>query len=288
MIPHLRDSIVLHVERPLLSLCHLEQPLDFGALDEQPVFCLFTMVSPTVHAHLYMLLRLSFALRDPQFQQAICQQVASEAPFSELRRNDASLRRLPSPVPGESADLVMSLFLTASGILFLQWTGRTGDGAQHAVAELAWNGQRGARRGKGVAAIGVESFMQPVLGGVGRPHDDFSFWWSSRSPRWRRFAAPEGRSQVIFLVEPLSFCYKRRVKAKIIVMPKKTVLDPQGKTVKRALESLGFDGIRDVRIGKFIEVELEGGDLTDLKRKMEHACHKLLSNPVIEEYHIEM
>jgi phosphoribosylformylglycinamidine synthase len=74
------------------------------------------------------------------------------------------------------------------------------------------------------------------------------------------------------------------MKAKITVMPKKTVLDPQGKTVLHALESLGFKGIREVRIGKFIEVELKGGNKAALKKKMDDACHKLLSNPVIEDY----
>ena len=78
------------------------------------------------------------------------------------------------------------------------------------------------------------------------------------------------------------------MKAKIIVMPKRTVLDPQGATVKRALESLGFDGIRDVRMGKFIEVELEGKNAAALKKKIDEACHKLLSNPVIEEYTFEI
>ena len=78
------------------------------------------------------------------------------------------------------------------------------------------------------------------------------------------------------------------MKAKIIVMPKRTVLDPQGATVKRALESLGFGGIRDVRMGKFIEVELEGKNSADLKKKIDEACHKLLSNPVIEEYTFEI
>ena len=71
-------------------------------------------------------------------------------------------------------------------------------------------------------------------------------------------------------------------------MPKRTVLDPQGATVKRALESLGFDGIRDVRMGKFIEVELEGKNAAALKKKIDEACHKLLSNPVIEEYTFEI
>jgi len=76
------------------------------------------------------------------------------------------------------------------------------------------------------------------------------------------------------------------MKAKIIVMPKKTVLDPQGKTVKHALESMSFKGIKDVRIGKFIEVELAGRNKAALKKKLDDACHRLLSNPVIEDYEI--
>jgi phosphoribosylformylglycinamidine synthase PurS subunit len=76
------------------------------------------------------------------------------------------------------------------------------------------------------------------------------------------------------------------MKAKIIVMPKRTVLDPQGKTVKNALESMGFKGIKDVRVGKFIEVELTGGNQAALKKKMDQACQDLLSNPVIEEYSV--
>lgn len=74
------------------------------------------------------------------------------------------------------------------------------------------------------------------------------------------------------------------MKAKITVMPKKSVLDPQGKTVLHALESLGFKGIQEVRVGKFIEVELKGGNKAALKKKMDAACHQLLSNPVIEDY----
>ena len=76
----------------------------------------------------------------------------------------------------------------------------------------------------------------------------------------------------------------RPMKAKIIVMPKKTVLDPQGKTVKHALESMRFRGIKEVRVGKFIEVELAGGNKAALQKKIDEACHKLLSNPVIEDY----
>ena len=78
------------------------------------------------------------------------------------------------------------------------------------------------------------------------------------------------------------------MKARIIVMPKKTVLDPQGKTVKHALESMSFTGIKGVRVGKFMEIELEGGSKAELQKKIDEACHKLLSNPVIEEYTFEI
>jgi phosphoribosylformylglycinamidine synthase len=78
------------------------------------------------------------------------------------------------------------------------------------------------------------------------------------------------------------------MKAKIIVMPKRTVLDPQGVTVKHALQSMNFTGIKDVRVGKFMEIELEGGDAAELQQKIDEACHKLLSNPVIEEYRFEI
>ena len=78
------------------------------------------------------------------------------------------------------------------------------------------------------------------------------------------------------------------MKASIIVMPKRTVLDPQGKAVKHALDSMNFTGIKDVRVGKFMEIELEGGNKAELQKKIDEACHKLLSNPVIEEYTFEI
>jgi phosphoribosylformylglycinamidine synthase subunit PurS len=74
------------------------------------------------------------------------------------------------------------------------------------------------------------------------------------------------------------------MKAKIIVMPKRAVLDPQGKTVKHALETLNFKGVKEVRIGKYIEVVLAGRNKAALKKKIDAACHQLLSNPVIEDY----
>ena len=78
------------------------------------------------------------------------------------------------------------------------------------------------------------------------------------------------------------------MKVRIIVMPKKTVLDPQGQTVKHALESMSFSGIKDVRVGKFMEIEIEAGTEDEVRKQIDEACHKLLSNPVIEEYNFEI
>jgi len=77
-IPHVRNPIVLSVKQPAVCLCFLERPVEFGALDGQPVQTLFTLVSPTVRAHLYLLSRLAFALRDPEFKNMVSRQATRE------------------------------------------------------------------------------------------------------------------------------------------------------------------------------------------------------------------
>lgn len=79
------------------------------------------------------------------------------------------------------------------------------------------------------------------------------------------------------------------MKAKIIVMPKKSVLDPQGATVKSALDHMNFSGIQSVRVGKFIEIEVaDSAGKEEARKKLDEACHRLLSNPVIEDYRLEI
>ncbi|MGC8743078.1 MAG: phosphoribosylformylglycinamidine synthase subunit PurS [Verrucomicrobiia bacterium] len=78
------------------------------------------------------------------------------------------------------------------------------------------------------------------------------------------------------------------MKAKIIITPKKAVVDPQGKTVQGALEHMGYTGIRAVHVGKYIEIELESNDRETAKKQLEEACHRFLSNPVIEDYSLEL
>lgn len=69
---------------------------------------------------------------------------------------------------------------------------------------------------------------------------------------------------------------------------KRSILDPQGKTVQQALQHLGFEQIREVRIGKLIELEIEDGQSREeIHRMIEEASRKLLSNPVMEEFEIE-
>lgn len=94
-IPHVRNPIVLHVERPLVTLCFLERPIEFGALDGRPVQTLFTVVSPTVKAHLHLLSRLAFALRDPKFKALIQHQAGRDDILAAAVRVSESL---PKPV----------------------------------------------------------------------------------------------------------------------------------------------------------------------------------------------
>jgi phosphoribosylformylglycinamidine synthase PurS subunit len=76
------------------------------------------------------------------------------------------------------------------------------------------------------------------------------------------------------------------MKIKVIVTPKKAVLDPQGAAVRDAMRHLGMPEVRDVRIGKYLEIDVDGKDV-DLESRLHGLCRDLLSNPVIEEYSIE-
>ncbi len=78
------------------------------------------------------------------------------------------------------------------------------------------------------------------------------------------------------------------MKAKIIITPKKAVLDPQGKTVQTALEHMGYKGVGAVHVGKYLEIELAGGDKESARQQLDEACHQFLSNPVIEDYKLEI
>ena len=76
--------------------------------------------------------------------------------------------------------------------------------------------------------------------------------------------------------------------AKIYITLKKDVLDPQGSVIANSLKSLGFDNVRDVRQGKFIELEIEGEDRDTATKQCNEMCEKLLANLVIEDYSVEI
>ncbi len=78
------------------------------------------------------------------------------------------------------------------------------------------------------------------------------------------------------------------MKAHVWVMPKKTVLDPQGKTIQHALSSLGYAQVRDVRQGKFFVLDLNGMNREEAQKQVERIARDVLTNPVIEEFRFEI
>jgi phosphoribosylformylglycinamidine synthase PurS subunit len=72
------------------------------------------------------------------------------------------------------------------------------------------------------------------------------------------------------------------VRAKILIRPKRGILDPQGKAIESALPALGFEGVSEVRVGRLVELEAADPD------RLGELCEKLLANPLIEDYEIEV
>jgi phosphoribosylformylglycinamidine synthase len=77
-------------------------------------------------------------------------------------------------------------------------------------------------------------------------------------------------------------------KARVYVTLKKSVFDPQGKTIHDALVGMGYAGIKDVRQGKFFEVELNGASAEEARKTVEEISRKVLANPVIESFRVEI
>ena len=90
-IPHVRAPLVLHVEAPTLGLFFLETPVDWGAIDNQPVDTLFALVSPGVRRHLGLLSRISFAVRDPDFRALLQRRASSQTLLDAAKAIDAKL-----------------------------------------------------------------------------------------------------------------------------------------------------------------------------------------------------
>ncbi len=77
------------------------------------------------------------------------------------------------------------------------------------------------------------------------------------------------------------------MKATVIVRPKAGILDPQGAAVETSLQHLGF-AVRDARVGRVVDVELDASDESDARAQLERMCQQLLANPLIESYEIEL
>jgi phosphoribosylformylglycinamidine synthase len=78
------------------------------------------------------------------------------------------------------------------------------------------------------------------------------------------------------------------MRARVFITPKQGVLDPQGKAVEHSLHALGFGEAHDVRIGKYVELSLDGADRQQAERRTDDICRKLLANGVIEDYRFEI
>ncbi len=76
--------------------------------------------------------------------------------------------------------------------------------------------------------------------------------------------------------------------AKVYITLKPTVNDPQGLTIKGGLGMLGFGEVKSVRAGKYMEIQLEGKDLSQAREQVQEMCRQLLANPVIEDYRFEV
>jgi phosphoribosylformylglycinamidine synthase len=72
------------------------------------------------------------------------------------------------------------------------------------------------------------------------------------------------------------------LKARVLIRPKEGILDPQGQTVERALPALGFEGVSHVHVGRLVELEVDDPD------QVPAMCEKLLANPLIEDYEVEL
>jgi len=90
-VPHVRHPIVMRIPRPMITLCFLEHPIDFAAIDGMPVHTLFTITSPTIKAHLNLLSRLAYALRQTPFAEAIERKASQRSIIAAAAAVEASL-----------------------------------------------------------------------------------------------------------------------------------------------------------------------------------------------------
>ena len=176
-IPHVRNPIVLHLSRPMVMLCFLKHPVDFGALDGQPVSALFILISPTVRAHLYLLSRLGFALRDPEFKKAVLRQASREEIIEPLRRLEnlhVGRRQArgqppapPSNRPTNRSRCRMWFDCMFACVILLGRQRRAGDFSCGGVPRRA---KAGGGDGAGGSCSGIAAAFCGAAGWIGREH----------------------------------------------------------------------------------------------------------------------
>jgi len=78
------------------------------------------------------------------------------------------------------------------------------------------------------------------------------------------------------------------LRARIFVTPRQGILDPQGRAVEQALKTLGFDGVSGVKIGRYILLDIDAPNAEDARTAVTRMCDRLLANPLIEDYRLEV
>jgi len=97
-IPHVRNPIVLHVPNPVISLCFLEQAIEFGSIDGKPVHTVFAIITPTAASHVTLLSRLAFAVRNEVFSEVLIRQGTCEEIIAAAARIDEMIAGRTSTV----------------------------------------------------------------------------------------------------------------------------------------------------------------------------------------------
>ncbi|MBU0678280.1 MAG: PTS sugar transporter subunit IIA [Verrucomicrobia bacterium] len=103
-IPHVRNPVVLHIPCPMIALCFLENAIDFQALDGKLVHTVFVIVSPTITAHLNLLSRLAFALRQPEFTDVITRPASREEIIASAQHIDRLIASRNANTAGDGGD----------------------------------------------------------------------------------------------------------------------------------------------------------------------------------------
>jgi PTS system nitrogen regulatory IIA component len=104
-IPHVRNPVILPLKGPQAALAFLSRPIDFGAMDGKPVHAIFALFCPTVRAHLRLLSKLAYVLRDGNLRQALGRQASQEEILNLVRAEEAKLRSLGGGGAGGSASI---------------------------------------------------------------------------------------------------------------------------------------------------------------------------------------